>query len=311
MTTRTSYMARASLILSVAASPSLHAATTPLHRLEIVNRVPRFQVFYTAATKAPLTKKARWTLWKKDDGIAAVPPGKAGDAMARKLLDSAWGRYSALEPGLPVLTRNAEATARALFAADNALLQTQSDRIDARLVLYVGQFDGNAFTIPPQGGKPATVVMPVENTNLRIALAHELTHAIHMQLAHVQNSFGAPIGETMFLEGLAMHTAQRAVPGLPDAAYVEMPGDEGWMRRCVEKKAAILAGIAADLDKSGPAIAMKYTFGDGNTGLRREAYCAAWFVVGRMLRSGKSLPTLARIPEDRMVAAIRAALESR
>lgn len=270
-----------------------YAAAAPLHRLDIENRVPRFQAFYAAATKAPLTEAARWDLWRKDDGIAAVPPGKAGDGMARKLVDAAWSRYAALEPRLPTLTKTAAATARALFAEDNALLETQSDRIDTRVLLYVGQFDNNAFTVPPMDSKPATVVMPVENVNLRIALAHELTHSIHMQLAHVKNSFGGPIGETMLLEGLAMRTAQRAVPGLPDAAYTEMPGDSGWMRGCVAKKAAI---------------AMKYTFGDGNTGMHREAYCAAWFVVGRMLGSGKSLADLARIPEDRMVAAIRAAL---
>ena len=198
--------------------------------------------------------------------------------------------------------------ARGMFAEDNALLETRHDRIDTRVLLYVGQFDNNAFTVPPMDGKPATVVMPVENLNLRIALAHELAHSIHMQLAHVKNSFGAPIGETMLLEGLAMRTAQRAVPGLPDAAYTQMPGDSGWMRGCIANKAAILAGIARDLDKRGPAIAMKYTFGEGNTGMHREAYCAAWFVVGRMLGSGKSLAGLARIPEDRMVAAIRAAL---
>jgi hypothetical protein len=157
-------------------------------------------------------------------------------------------------------------------------------------------------------GKPATILMPVENINLKIALAHDLTHSIELQLVSVKNSFGAPVGETMFLEGLAMRTSQRAVPGLPDAAYTSMPNESDWMPNCVAKKDAVLKDIVPDLDKSGHEIAMKYTFGQGNNGMQREAYCAAWFVMGRLLDSGKTLPELARIPEDKMVDTIRAAM---
>jgi hypothetical protein len=56
---------------------------------------------------------------------------------------------------------------------------------------------------------------------------------------------------------------------------------------------------------------MKYTFGQGNNGMQREAYCAAWFVMGRLLDSGKTLPELARTPEDRMVGVIRAAIAAK
>lgn len=56
---------------------------------------------------------------------------------------------------------------------------------------------------------------------------------------------------------------------------------------------------------------MKYTFGQGNTGLSREAYCAAWFVMNMLLDSGETLPKLARIPEDQMVATIRNAMAGR
>jgi hypothetical protein len=284
------------------------AAAPTAHVLDIDNRVPKFETFYRDATAKPLSDDARFRLWQKEDGLAAVPPGAQGDAMARKLLDAAWSKYPALQPKLASLTASAEATARAMFAKDNAILGTANDAIHARLVLYVGQFDNNAFTVPPMNGKPAIVLMPVENVNLRIALAHELTHAIHTQLIQAKNSFGAPVGETMFLEGLAMRTSQRAIAGFPDAAYVEMPGDKGWFARCKARKASILKGIAADLDKSGNDVAMKYTFGKGNTGLPREAYCAAWFVMGDLIASGKTLPQLARISEDRMVPTIRDAI---
>ena len=285
------------------------AADSHEHVLVIDNRVDRFEAFYAHATLRPIDSASRFSLWQKEDGLAAVPPGAAGDAMARRLVDAAWNKYPALMPRLPTLNAEAERTARDLFARDNELLETGKDEIRARLVLYVGQFDDNAYTMPAMNDKPPTVLMPVESPILKLLLAHELTHAIHLQLAGIRNSFGAPVGETMFREGLAMHTAQRAVPGLPDAAYTEMPDEKGWFAGCSARKGAVLNGIRRDLDKSGSEIAMKYTFGRGNTGMSREAYCAAWFAVGKLLDRGDTLAGLARVPEDKMVATIRAAME--
>ena len=279
------------------------------HVLVIDNRVDRFEVFYAHATSGPMDSNSRFSLWQKEDGLAAVPPGAAGDAMARHLVDAAWDKYPALIPRLPTLNAEAERTARNLFTRNNELLETGTDTIRARLVLYVGQFDDNAYTMPAMNNKPPTVLMPVESPILRLLLAHELTHAIHLQLADIKNSFGAPVGETMFMEGLAMHTAQRAVPGLPDAAYTEMPDDKEWFARCSAHRDVVLRGIYSDLEKSGTDIAMKYTFGRGNTGMSREAYCAAWFAVGKLLNSGKTLAELARVPEGKMVATIRAAMD--
>jgi len=279
------------------------------HGLVIDNRVDRFEAFYAHATMRPSDSNSRFSLWQKEDGLAAVPPGAAGDAMARRLLDAAWDKYPALMPRLPTLNAEAGRTARDLFDRDNELLETGTDIIRVRLVLYVGQFDDNAYTMPALNDKPPTVLMPVESPMINLLLAHELTHAIHLQLAGIKNSFGAPVGETMFMEGLAMHTARRAVPGLSDAAYTEMPDDKGWFARCSARKDAVLKGIYSDLDRSGPDIAMKYTFGRGNTGMSREAYCAAWFATGKLLNSGKTLAGLARVPEGKMVATIRSAMD--
>ncbi len=283
------------------------AADAP-HQLEIVDRVAKFQAFYAEATAATLTSDARFALWQKDYGIAAVPPGPEGDAMARRLVDGAWANYPALVPKLPDMLRGAAASANDSFARINALFETQDVAIHSRVVFFVGQFDNNAYSMPPMGDKAATVMMPVENGRLQLILAHELTHTIHIQLAGVKNSFGAPVGETVFLEGLAMRTVQKIYPGQDESAYV---ADPKWLANCYAKKDAVLAAIAPDLDKSGREIAMKYTFGQGNTGMQREAYCAAWIVMGKLLDSGRTFPELARVPEDRMVATIRAAMTAK
>jgi hypothetical protein len=283
-------------------------AADAAHTLDVVDRVGKFRTFYDEATATPLAPDARFALWQKDYGIAAVPPGPDGTAMARQLVDGAWSGYPVLLPKLPALQSAAEADARAAFERVNALYETGATPIHSRVVLYVGQFDNNAYSIPAMDGKAATVMMPVENAQLRTVLAHEISHTIHFQLANVQNSFGAPVGELMFLEGLAMRTAQKVVPGLPDTAYTQMAEDHDWLAQCLAKKDAVLAGILPDLDKSGHEIAMKYTFGQGNNGMRREGYCAAWIVMGKLLDSGKTFPELARVPESQMVATIRAAM---
>ena len=169
----------------------------------------------------------------------------------RQLLDAAWDRYPALVPKLAALEQAAEDEGRASFDRINELLETGDAPIHSRLILYVGQFDNNAFTMPSMDGKPVTVLMPVENAILKIALAHELTHSVHIQLAHVQNSFGAPVGETMFLEGLAMRTSQAAVPGLPETAYTQIDPNDHWLATCYAKQDAVLKDIVPDLDKSG------------------------------------------------------------
>ncbi len=295
------------LFVAALISGAQTALATPAHTLEIVDKVPAFEQFYKKATAHPLSPDARWDMWQKDYGIAAVPPGPDGQKMARKLLDGAWDKYPALLPALAVLNKTAHSFAKDDFEKVNALLKTQGTPIKTKLVLYVGQFDDNAYTVPPMGKRAATVVVPVENPDLRVTLAHELTHSVHMQLAHVKNSFGGPLGETVFLEGVAMHASKKIVPGLADEAYTQRKTDGDWLKRCLAKKAAVLSGIRADLNKSGHEIAMKYTFGDGNTGMPREVYCAAWIVVGQMLKT-QSLARLARIPESKMPAVIAAAI---
>jgi hypothetical protein len=296
------------------AAAVLAALTTPAlaaeHTLDIADRVGKFQTFYGEATAKPIDADARFALWQKDYGYAAVPPGPDGDAMARKLLDAAWDKYPALVPKLPALLKEASDDGNEAFARINDLFKTGDTAIHTRLVLYVGQFDNNAYSMPPMNGNPATTMMPVENTKLKLMLAHELTHTIHIQLAGVQNSFGAPMGETMFLEGLAMRTSQAVYPGLPETAYTQMEGDGDWLADCYAKKDKVLNGILLDLDKSGREIGMKYTFGQGNNGMQREAYCAAWIVMGKLIDGGKTLAELARVPEDQMVDTIRRAIIS-
>ena len=87
------------------ATPRLIAAERG-HILDVVDRVPKFETFYGDAKG--LGEGARWSLWKKEYGIAAVPPTAQGEALARTQLDAAWPRYAALIPRLKTLEAAAE-----------------------------------------------------------------------------------------------------------------------------------------------------------------------------------------------------------
>jgi hypothetical protein len=285
-------------IAVMCATPRLIAAERG-HVLDVVDRVAKFEKFYGDAKG--LGEGERWSLWKKEYGMAAVPPTAQGEALARTQLDAAWSRYAALIPRLNTLEVAARKAARALFAATNRLYATGGMPIHTRVVLFVGQFDGNEYTVPAMNGQPPTIVMPVENPMLKVQLAHEMSHSANFQLASVRNSFGAPIGETVFLEGLAMHANRALVPGLADAAYTELASEPGWFKKCVRRHVAVMRGIVPFLHDSGRDLATRFTFGTGTSGMHRELYCAGWFAVGGMLASGKTFPQLARIPEAKMV----------
>ena len=115
--------------------------------LEIDDRVDSFVKFYAEASHGKPNDDQRFALWRRDGGLAAVPPGPKGDAMARSLLDKAWPRYPSLMPVLPSLARSAEEGARELFETDLAILGAGDQPLHSRLILYVGQFDDNALSL--------------------------------------------------------------------------------------------------------------------------------------------------------------------
>ncbi|WP_406667353.1 hypothetical protein [Gallaecimonas sp. GXIMD1310] len=282
-------------------APVVAFAASP-DQLHIISKVSQFEHFYHQATAKPLTEPQRWQLWQKQYGIAAVPPGPAGQKLARKYLRSAWPRYSALLPKLPALNTRLIALGKKMFAADNRILGSAGQPIDTDLLLYVGLFTGNAYTAPPSNQRPPMVVMPVQHSYPEITLAHELAHSIHEQLAHIQSSFGGPLGETVFMEGIAMHTAKLAAPGYSDNLYTSRGGNQ-WLQQCYQHKNALLKAMLPDLQKAGPALAMKYTYGNGNTHMHRETYCAGWVVVGDMMKT-RSLAKLARIPQAKIAQTV-------
>lgn len=273
--------------------------------MEVVDLTPRFLDFYHAAQQSD--PQARFALWQERYGFAALPPTEQGMAMARSMLESAWpfyeGGMEVIEAGAPGLEPSPMASLQAVAAI------LEADRpIHIRLVAYVGMFENNAFTA--RGNGIPNVNLPVEMSphDRETTQAHEIAHAVHMELAGLSGGWERSIANTLLSEGLAVHVAREAVPGRAEADYIEH--EPGWLDRCKANRGAVLSGILPALETSDGQTVFQFTMGEGTTGMQREAYCAGYLVIGHLRETGMSLAEIARIGEAGMAATARAAIEA-
>jgi uncharacterized protein YjaZ len=146
--------------------------------------------------------------------------------------------------------------------------------------------------------------MSIERREL--VFTHEMTHAVHIETAGLSGGWERSIAETIFLEGLAMRAVQVLEPNHEERDYLD--ADAAWFTSAMTKSPEILAGILPELEKSDSATVTRFTYGQGTTGMIREAYAAGWIVIGDLLRQGKTFPELARIRSLDMPAAVRGAV---
>jgi hypothetical protein len=273
----------------------------------ITDLSPRFLAFYDSATAASLDPSERWMMWKRLYGFAAVPPTPFGDSLARRLLDSAWTRYP-----------NAIPRIRKGVASFGVNPDVQLDRVVSllgcgqgtrvRLIAFVGGFEDNAFAFSTNG--IPTVAIPVEAGDPQKSMIHEFTHAVHRSsgCADFKSGYGQSLGELVISEGVAMRVVQALVPGRPEYYYVAHAQE--WLDTARIRRNAILDGVRDHTADVGAAAVQRFTFGQGTTGLSREAYYAGWEIVGELLRSGMSFHDIATTPPSRFQALIGRAVAS-
>ncbi|HWZ13265.1 MAG TPA: hypothetical protein VNX22_09010 [Acidobacteriaceae bacterium] len=277
--------------------PSPAVPTSPSVSLDVVDLTPKFLAFYDEAQKEKANPDQRWELWKKLYGFAAVPPTPEGQAIARKLLDAAWPKYPA------ALDRIRQGVQGIVPKPHDALDQVSTllavdVPIDVRLFVYVGGFEGNAFTAPAKDGG-VIVAIPVEEEHPGLLMTHEFTHALEAEQAGLSLDWRRSIAHTIFAEGLAMRATQSIHPGEADVVYVG-EASPGWYERAQAKHAQILADITPHLAEDSSEAVMRYTMGKGGAGVEREAYYTGWLVIGDLLNHGWTFPRLARVTDPEM-----------
>ena len=304
----------AALCAAIWASSISHAEKVPPQRsevfrgqlrLEVVDRTPQFLTFYRAARGTE--GDARFALWEEHYDFAAVPPGPRGQEIARRLLDGAWTRYGAALPDIQAGAARLGDLPLDVLEKVAAVLEVR-DPLKVRLTTYVGAFDNNAFTSRAGDGTP-NVYFAIETEPHRrdVILPHEMTHAVHLDLARMSGGWERTIAATVIMEGLSVHTTMKVAPGFKEAEYIEY--SSGWWDSARSKKQEIMAGILPVLADSKPETVFRFTMGTGVAGLEREAYAAGFWVVEQLLREGMSLAQIARVSESEIPALARGAAE--
>ncbi|MDF2626458.1 MAG: hypothetical protein K0R39_289 [Symbiobacteriaceae bacterium] len=269
--------------------------------VKLLDLSPKWLRFYELAKDEPDPER-RWQLWHEHYRFAAIPPTPAGLERAREMLDGSFDRYptalDAIAAGAPGFRPQPQASLEAVCRA----LNFDGD-MTVECVLYVGNFEGNAFAYTMNG--VARVHFPVETHEQRdITMAHEFAHVVHERLCGAEG-YVTPIAVLAMKEGIAMHTAKAVAPGEPDVMYISHL-EPAWMERCQAKHRAILEGIQPFLSEASEAAMWRFTMGTGTTGEGREVYYVGWHVVGHLLRQGRTLGELARLGESEILATVQA-----
>ena len=267
---------------------------------------PRFVLFYDSANRIRASEAIRWRLWKKMYDFAATPPTKAGDSIARELLDKAWFKYPAILRKIsPSESQIIYEEAKSKVIQISNLLRPDS-AIKIYLKLYVGGFETNAFTTA--FNQRITTSIPFEiPTSVRTGLMiHELVHAINIGMGSFSGGWKRTIGTIVVSEGLAMRVSQIISPGKPDSSYTEFT--PGWLAQISKKNKEVLKDLLKVLDSENDTDIMRFTMGKGPSGFEREAYYAGWIVVGYWLKHGRSVSSIAHIKEKDMAAEVKTAL---
>lgn len=297
MPRRLSVLLACLLPVAASATPAAHVV------VETEDSAPRFLAWLDAAKAAP-DADARWVLWQSLYGEAAVPPTPQGRAIARRLVDAAWPRYDAAVPA-------ARAGLSPWLPAADAMLQRVAATLglegDARIRLkgIVGAFEHNAYSY--RADVPV-VVVPLESlADMPLAIAHEGTHALQMAIQPDASGFERSLAYAALQEGLAMHVACRLVEHATPSQCTG--GGPHFLDDATRDRDAILRGARTDLSRRDAATLMRYTFGDGNTGVHRELYAVGWFVVARLRADGMDFATLARLSEAQALPVVERAID--
>jgi hypothetical protein len=295
------------LLVSLIISAQWRYLDSQQQGVTITDLSPRFLAFYDSARAASLDGSERWKMWKRLYGFAAVPPTPFGDTLARRLLDSAWTRYPDALPRIRKGVASFDVDPNVALGRVVSLLGCgQNTRV--KLIAFVGGFEDNAFAFST--GAIPTVAIPIESGDPQTSMIHEFTHAVHRSsaCADFKSGYGQSLGELVISEGLAMRVVEALVPGRAEYSYVAH--DQKWLDTARARRTAILNGIRDHVADAGNEAVQRFTFGEGTTGLSREAYYAGWEIVGELLHGGMSFHDIAAKPPARFAALVDQAVAS-
>ena len=187
--------------------------------VEVVDLTPNFLRFYDAALAENAGPDRRWQLWQQFYGFAAVPPTPEGKTLARSLLDKAWSRYPKHLDRIRKGSLNLRPSPQGILDSIVRLLGAQETDITIKLIVFVGGFEDNAFAFVDNGLPTVAIPIEIGDKDLREAMTHEFTHAVHSRLAGLPGDYVRPVAELVLAEGLAERVTEKLIPGQKPEIY--------------------------------------------------------------------------------------------
>lgn len=264
--------------------------------LEVINLLPKFLAFFDRANHENVDIGKRWRLWQQHYNFTGLPPGYEEEAKDK--LNKTWKKYQENINSIKYWQPD-EMKIKTVLKEIKTQLDCQ-ETITFTLLFFVGFFDNNAFVAPNAEGKPI-LCLPIEQPLSQITIVHELTHIVHAKVAGLDMNWQRPLADLILQEGLALHMSKQLVPGKNDASYIEMDSGSEWLQACYQKETKIIEGIKPYLAEEKNEVLNQFVFGDGTSGLRREAYFVGWEFVKSELNKGKSLSDLAAIKQNEII----------
>jgi hypothetical protein len=264
-----------------------------IDKVEVINLIPKFLMFYEKANVEGLDNNDRWSLWEEYYNFAAVPPGDDGRKLAKKLFEQAWGKY---QEHIDYITKWSPSQQKVENYLNEVKDMLGCDiSINFVLIYFVGAFEENAF-VAPYDQKRLALCLPIENASSDILLVHELSHIVHSRTANLSAEWERTIASTILQEGLAAQISKYLVPGKSDELYIE--NIKNWLKSCEAQREKIIKGIFPYLEDSSSETVYKFTTGNGTTNHEREAYYVGWELVKTLLEEDVTFEELAKIKEE-------------
>ncbi|GGF16353.1 hypothetical protein GCM10010954_13690 [Halobacillus andaensis] len=259
-----------------------------------------FLTFYEQASNLNADPEERFYIWKQHYGFNPFRKEEQREQLAKEMLIQAFPKY---EEALCHI-RDFEPDEEAIYHYVSCIREQLRtfEPMHLNVVFFIGDFDTDPF-IEKEDNESYTLYFPIEKEWRPIYFVNELVKAVYLNQSKIHPSQLVNIAFVIFLEGLALHTAN-----LVAASDTSRTSLYPWMSKCQLEPTRIMMNIFPHLRRSDYKAIYSFTKGTGASGYQNEAGFVGWCVVEHLLRRGYTLPELLLIPEERVITLIEKSL---
>jgi hypothetical protein len=261
----------------------------------------RFLTFYAQAL-AESDPDRRWRLWMEHYRFLPFGDTAEAESEARKLFQVAWCQYPRV---LSRIRRRGGVTQRQYTRAIQAVARELGiEHADVRVQLGVGFL--NRMHYAAAVGDRIYMFYPVDYDyeDPELIFGNLASLAFYHQKAGVQSSVEAyDLAEQAMVQGVAVHTVQRACPGRTLSAYLQ--ANDSWVLQCAAQTVSVLQDFLDAMDLPPQKGLLRGFFWESDyLEPERSGYWVSHLLAGKLL-SSRTLAELSGIRQEEWGALVR------